>query len=82
MARGMVSDIPMVRGLGPREDPTGMEVVLKVTLLELSERDMKEAGLERPEIGREGICYTTKVHLNVCYHLNIPNYRSKYCIQD
>lgn len=45
----------MVRGLGPREDPTGMEVVLKVTLLLLSDRDMKDAGLDRPETGREGI---------------------------
>lgn len=57
MARGMVSDMPMVRGLGPREDPTGMEVVLKVTLLLLSDRDMKDAGLDRPETGREGICH-------------------------
>ena len=74
MASGMVSDIPIVRGLGPREDPTGMEVVLKVTLLELSERDMKEAGLERPEIGREGICHTTQVHFNVFYQFNIPKH--------
>lgn len=57
MARGMVSDMPMVRGLGPREDPTGIEVVLKVTLLLLSDRDMKDAGLDRPETGREGICH-------------------------
>lgn len=31
MARGIVSDMPMVSGLGPREDPTGIEVVLNVT---------------------------------------------------
>ena len=27
-ARGMVSDMPMVRGEGPRDEPTGIEVVL------------------------------------------------------
>lgn len=30
MASGIVSDIPMVSGLGPRDDPTGIDVVLKV----------------------------------------------------
>ena len=35
-ARGIVSDMPIVSGLGPREDPSGMEVVLKVD--PLSER--------------------------------------------
>lgn len=37
-ARGIVSDMPMVRGLGPREEPIGMEVVLNVD--PLSERDI------------------------------------------
>lgn len=76
MARGMVSDMPMVRGLGPREDPMGIEVVLKVTLLLLSDRDMKDAGLDRPETGREGICHKeTRQPLNTTistqiYHLS------------
>ena len=50
MANGTVSDIPIVRGLGPREDPTGIDVVLNVTLLLLSERDIK-AGLVLPPGG-------------------------------
>ena len=29
-ASGIVSDMPMVSGLGPREEPIGMEVVLNV----------------------------------------------------
>lgn len=37
-ARGIVSDMPMVRGLGPREEPIGMEVVLNVD--PLSEREI------------------------------------------
>lgn len=65
MASGMVSDIPMVSGLGPREDPTGMEVVLKVTLPELSDLDMKLAGLERPETGRDGTCNITDKCCNI-----------------
>ena len=35
-ASGIVSDMPMVSGLGPREEPIGMEVVLNVD--PLSER--------------------------------------------
>lgn len=52
-ASGIVSDIPMVNGLGPLDDPTGIDVVLNVTLLELSERDMNVAGLLLPD-GRAG----------------------------
>lgn len=57
MVRGMVFDMFMVRGFGLREDLTGIEVVLKVTLLLFFDRDMKDVGLDRLEIGREGICY-------------------------
>lgn len=50
----MVSDIPIVSGLGPREEPIGMDVVLNVTLLlvkllQLSARSiLLNAGLIRP----------------------------------
>lgn len=57
MVRGMVFDMFMVRGFGLREDLMGIEVVLKVTLLLFFDRDMKDVGLDRLEIGREGICY-------------------------
>lgn len=57
MVRGMVFDMFMVRGFGLREDLIGIEVVLKVTLLLFFDRDMKDVGLDRLEIGREGICY-------------------------
>ena len=30
-ARGTVSDMPVVSGLGPREEPIGIDVVLNVT---------------------------------------------------
>lgn len=56
MVRGMVFDMFMVRGFGLREDLMGIEVVLKVTLLLFFDRDMKDVGLDRLEIGREGIC--------------------------
>lgn len=57
MVRGIVFDMFMVRGFGLREDLMGIEVVLKVTLLLFFDRDMKDVGLDRLEIGREGICY-------------------------
>lgn len=44
-ARGTVSDMPMVSGLGPREEPMGMEVVLNVTLPLLSDREIIGIGL-------------------------------------
>jgi hypothetical protein len=52
-ARGTVSDIPIVKGLGPRDAPTGIEVVLNVTLPQLSDRDIK-AGLVLPPVVRAG----------------------------
>ncbi len=33
MASGILSDMPMVSGLGPREEPIGMDVVWKVAPL-------------------------------------------------
>ena len=44
-ASGMLSDMPIVNGLGPRDDPTGMDVVLKVTLHPLSDRVTDGIGL-------------------------------------
>lgn len=40
VAKGMVSDIPIVRGLGPRDEPTGIEVVLNCMLPLLSDLDI------------------------------------------
>lgn len=37
-ANGMLSDMPIVSGLGPRDDPTGIEEMLKVMLPLLSDR--------------------------------------------
>ena len=37
-ARGTTSAIPIVNGLGPRDDPTGIEVVFQVTELPESTR--------------------------------------------
>lgn len=55
IAKGTVSDMPIVRGLGPREAPTGMEVVSKVTALLLSDLDMNVEGLFLP-VALLGIC--------------------------
>ena len=46
-AIGMESDMPIVRGLGPREDPTDMDVVLNVLFKFpiLSARNMLELAL-------------------------------------
>lgn len=52
-ARGTVSAIPIVSGLGPLEEPTGMEVVFHCTEPEESKR-FKLNGLFLPE-GRAGI---------------------------
>ena len=61
-ASGIVSDMPMVSGLGPRDEPIGMDVVLNVTFAEvmlevLSARFMEEesAGDCRP-LGRGRDC--------------------------
>ena len=54
-ASGTVSDIPIVNGLGPRDAPTGIDVVLNVTLPLLSDRDIK-AGLTLPPGTRAGTC--------------------------
>ena len=53
IAKGTVSDIPIVKGLGPRDAPTGIDVVLNVTLPLLSDRDIK-AGLVLPPDVRAG----------------------------
>lgn len=37
-ARGMVSDMPIVSGLGPREEPIGMDVVMNGVPFPLSDR--------------------------------------------
>ena len=50
-AKGMVSDMPIVRGLGPREQPYGAGVVLKATLLRLATLSVRSisatVGLDR-----------------------------------
>lgn len=52
-ASGTVSAIPIVSGLGPREEPTGIDVVFHVTELEESNL-FRVKGLFLP-VGRAGI---------------------------
>ena len=70
MARGMLSDIPIVRGLGPREEPIGIDVVLNVTLLRLDTLSARSillgAGLIRPA-GLAVAFYNTKSRLYIIH---------------
>jgi hypothetical protein len=43
-ASGMVSDKPIVKGLGPRDDPTGIDVVVNVILFRLAELSARLIG--------------------------------------
>lgn len=49
-----MSAIPIVKGLGPLEDPTGIDVVFHVTVPGVSDR-LRLNGLFLPE-GRDGTC--------------------------
>ena len=65
-ARGMVSDMPMVRGLGPREQPYGAGVVLKAKLFRLATESVRSisatVGLDRC-VPRSAAIYSTTSQL-------------------